>query len=138
MLLAYLGGSMKMPALRQVGLTIAFVAMLSRALLPDGWMPDFSTDTKMSGWFPLVICTSSGLVHLDQKPGEKRDDQTTRHLVQCPYAAASHVAVSHAPADLELYQTTFILAPPARAMDLPHERIRFERQLTRAPPFLTI
>lgn len=138
MLLAYSGGSMKIPAFRQVGLTIALVAMLFRALLPDGWMPDSAADTKMFGWFPLVICTSSGLVHLDQKPGEKRDDQTTRRLVQCPYAAASHVAVNQAPADLELYQTAFILAPLARASDLPSERIRFQRQLTRAPPFLTI
>lgn len=127
-----------MSASRQLGLAVALVAMLLRALLPDGWMPSASADARISNWLPLVICTSSGLVNLDQASGEQQDDQSSRHLVQCPYAAASNVAFTFAPVDLQLYQTAFILAPSARAVYIPNERIRFERQLSRAPPFLTI
>jgi len=70
--------------LRVAGFQLAFMAMLLRALLPAGWMPD------ASGHAFFTICTADGAVqgarngHSDQN----KPDDSARHQI-CPFAATA-------------------------------------------------
>jgi hypothetical protein len=79
--------------IRHVGVQLALVAMLLRALLPAGWMPNSAGQTSA----PFVICTmdGSGFVALgeDGKPLKQQPDQNgDRSHEGCPFAAAPHLA----------------------------------------------
>jgi hypothetical protein len=66
-----------LPAIRQ----LALAALILRALLPAGWMPD-----AQSG---LTICSLNtlGVIHHDGAPGHGKMSQE-----ECPFAAAPHLA----------------------------------------------
>jgi len=90
--------------------SIALVAMLLRALLPMGWMPN---PTGSSG-AALVLCTMDGSVHLlpgaDRQPLKQQPDQNNdRNQTACPFAAAPHLATPTIAA---------ALAPPALAQSV--------------------
>ena len=89
------------------GLYIALVAMLFRALLPTGWMPNFG---GASGT-PIILCSPDGPVHIvlgaDGQPVKQSPDQSDPHQHDvCPFAAAPHLATPVAVA---------VLAPSAVA-----------------------
>ena len=76
--------------LRSLGFTLALSAMLVRALLPAGWMPN----PAGPGETALIICTAQGLVHLapahDHHPAPLSD-----HGGQaCPFGAAAPLSPS--------------------------------------------
>ena len=68
-----------LPAIRH----LALAALILRALLPAGWMPD-----AQSG---LVICAPGtlGVIHHDGAPGHSDGKMSQQ---ECPFAAASHLA----------------------------------------------
>jgi hypothetical protein len=100
------------------GFYVALVAMLFRALLPVGWMPNFGG----SAGIPIILCSLDGPVQLllgpDGKPLKQNpaQDDTHQHDV-CPFAAAPHfatpVAVAFA-APIAITVTTRLLEPAAQ------------------------
>jgi hypothetical protein len=69
---------------------LALAAMLLRALLPAGWMPD---PAGAAGGAALVICTVQGplTVHTDGSgKSTPHNDQGQRQNDFCPFAAAAH------------------------------------------------
>jgi hypothetical protein len=107
---------------------LALAAMMLQAWLPPGWMPGPASDGAIS----FVICSPTGLHHLDGSDGH-RDSGNHQHDV-CPFAAAAHLATPVAGA---------ILAPPSTAIltnlrtaalqTAPHGE-RYLPQSPRAPP----
>lgn len=73
-------------AARSSLLTLALCAMVLRALLPVGWMPD--PGGMADG--PLVICTMHGAHHIS--PGHRPAHSPDEHGSICPFAAAAHFA----------------------------------------------
>ena len=75
--------------LRPAIASFALAAMLLRALLPEGWMPN---PTGLAGT-PVVLCTAYGMQHIvldqDGKPAKPSD---SKHSDVCPFAAAAHFA----------------------------------------------
>lgn len=69
-------------SLRIAALHLALAAMVLRALLPAGWMPD------RNGGAALTLCTMDGPVH--PAPGKAPDDGHAHDA--CPFAAAPHLA----------------------------------------------
>ncbi len=70
-----------MQGLFRIARQMAFVALMLRALMPSGWMPDANGG--------LMICsanTTLGVIHHDGAPEKKADQQ------ECPFAAASQLA----------------------------------------------
>lgn len=114
--------------LRRALLDIAIFAMLLHALLPAGWMPGPASDGAIS----FVICSASGLHHLDGRDGHQ--DKGEHQNDACPFAAAPHAATpvlvtAIAPPSRAFFgRSVFaaILPAPQRAAYLP--------QAQRAPP----
>ena len=83
---------------RLAAIHLAIAAMLLRALLPAGWMPD------PTGTAAFTICTMDGTGHhSEQDPAGKPAPEDGRHVHdECPFAAAPHVAApvvaAHLPA----------------------------------------
>jgi hypothetical protein len=75
--------------IRSFAATLALSAMLLRAVLPAGWMPNLTG----IGDAPLVICSIDGSHHLPSH-GPARD-QHDDHM--CPFAAAAHLAPPQLP-----------------------------------------
>ena len=104
-------------------------ALLTRALVPAGWMP---------GEHALVFCTSAGQVEIsvdaDGKPVTPQDHHRTADF--CPFAAAPHLAQGAAePPSLGgpvLLSSIVADAPYTERIALPLRRLR--EQAPRAPP----
>ena len=119
--------------LRLAAVHIALAAMVLRAFLPAGWMPN----TAGSSNAPIVICTMNGPMQAGATPGNTHhmpvhDDGHQNDV--CPFAASVHVA---APV------STASLLPPVRiawtAWEHPaalpiHIAARYAPQSSRAPP----
>ncbi len=61
---------------------LALIALIVRALIPAGWMPDAAGG--------VTICSATlGTIHHDGTPSH--DDSKTSHE-ECPFAAAPHLA----------------------------------------------
>jgi hypothetical protein len=109
---------------------IAIVAMLLRALLPVGWMPD------PDGAAAFTICTMDGSGHHTQAtpPGKPVPDDSRRSHDECPFAASPHVAApvpaSHLPAPALTGRVVDALNH-ARVLDI---SFRFQPHSPRAPP----
>jgi hypothetical protein len=73
---------------RLAALHLAIAAMLLRALLPAGWMPD------STGAAAFTICTMDGAGHHaeEQSPGKPVPADSQHAHEECPFAAAHHVA----------------------------------------------
>lgn len=129
---------------RLAAVQLALAAMMLRALLPMGWMPNPDGFAQS----PLVICLMDMPSGMDMshamdmsKPmdmnGHGQDHGQQQSNEQCPFAAAPHIAASVAIAEL---------APPselARIVEKPASRaltalaVDYHPQSPRAPPTLT-
>ena len=99
---------------RSFAVTLALSAMLLRAMLPAGWMPNIAG----VGGAAFVICSVDGLHH-----GPAHDPAQGQHDDHmCPFAAAAHLAPVQAPP---------VIVQPVAVASLDHT---FAEQL---PPFAT-
>jgi hypothetical protein len=118
---------------RLAGLQLALVAMLVRALLPAGWMPD----TGANGPAPLVICTVNGPI-LVAPPGEAskhkpvHDDGHQNDI--CPFAASIHVATPAPSVAVAPSTIVALIAAPALLEQSVSHVARHSPQSPRAPP----
>jgi len=104
---------------------VAFIALVARALLPTGWMPDAHG---------LTICSVDAPVHKAAdfgKPDPGKDDSAGHD--QCPFAAAPHLAATP--------DVPSLTAPSVHARAAATDRAyaatiiaRFASQSPRAPP----
>jgi len=120
---------------RLAGIHLALAALMLRALMPDGWMPN----TALAGGMPIALCTIDGpvnlVVGLDGKPAPQDPAHNDgRHVDVCPFAAAPHfatIAPALAPA-LPLAEAFFALRLPQPSAQGGAER--HTPQSPRAPP----
>jgi hypothetical protein len=106
-------GTIVLGNLRLAGLQLALAAMVLRALLPAGWMPDTAGTTGVA----IAICSADGPVSLTVEradPSGKHDPAggDAHHVDVCPFASAPHAA-TFAPAVAELLPGIAIFAAPA-------------------------
>ena len=121
--------------LRLAALHLALAAMMLRALLPAGWMPNPAGFAESL----FVICTADGPIwpigqseHRHHTP----DDRQQSHEA-CPFAAAPHVAGPAILAQIDLLPLLGRLSdPPATAMVVRH-RTPYQPQAPRAPPLFS-
>jgi hypothetical protein len=119
----------RMQPIRNAATTLALVAMLLRALLPDGWMP-----APPGSHATLVICTATGFKHI-ALPGEpsKKQHENGNESGPCAFAAASPFAPPAALAS-PLPQQAERAAPLVFAQALPPSRAVSRANNPRAPP----
>jgi len=101
---------------------VALAALVLRAMLPAGWMPDSHG---------LIICSATlGAVHHDSAPGQA--DGKAAHQ-DCPFAASAHMAAAPAAPSLALpaFHAFAAQADRARAAVI---AARFSPGSPRAPP----
>jgi hypothetical protein len=104
---------------KTAALHVALVAMLLRAFLPAGWMPQ-----SAAAGAPFVICTADGPVH----PAKPHDADHAKSA-PCVFAAAAHLAPpAEAPA---LAVTAAVAAVPHAAP--PQAPVRPESHRAAAP-----
>jgi hypothetical protein len=105
---------------------LAFVALVARALVPGGWMPDAHG---------LTICSVTlGAIHHDGAPGphDGQHDNKTAHE-ECPFAASAQMA--GAPDAPRLALPAFHAFAAATAREYAAAvAARFVPQSPRAPP----
>ncbi len=103
---------------------VAFVALMLRALLPGGWMPDAHAG--------LVICSTGtlGVIHHDGAP-TKQDGHSQQQ--ECPFAAAAQLAAAPDAPQIALPAFHAFAAQTDRAYASAFAA-RFTPQSPRAPP----
>ena len=119
-----------------VGFQLALAAILLRALLPPGWMPNPSIGSNS----PFIICTVDGIstsgVAAHGAPNRNPPNQGDGRLRDvCAYACAVHFVspiakVTVAPPNLRARTDTCELAPTCPTI------ARYTQQSPRAPPSL--
>ena len=108
-----------LPALRH----LALAALLLRALLPTGWMPDAQAG--------LIICSATlGIIHHDGAPGHSQGQ--TAHE-ECPFAGAPQLASAPETPQLSLPASHAFAAATDRAYAATVSA-RFASNAPRAPP----
>lgn len=121
--------------LHAAGVHVALAAMLLRALLPSGWMPN---PTPGSGSL-LTICTMSGLVTvkqpLDSRTKKGGPSHDAHHHDVCPFAAAAHLARSDG-AGFVLVGPVGLHRVTVPAPAIIRGRIAFRPYSPRGPPLL--
>jgi hypothetical protein len=121
--------------LKLAGVQIALVAMLLRALLPVGWMPD----TAASAGAPFVICTVNGplqAAHLPDTGKHQPGHDDGRQNDMCPFAASIHFATPAAAAVVAPSTQVAALAPLSLPVHAVRSAARHALQSPRAPPSL--
>ena len=116
---------------RLAGLHLALVAMLVRALLPAGWMPD----TTGQGPTALVICTMNGPVLSNVPASEHKpvhDDGRQNDV--CPFAASIHLATPAAAVAFAPSSSVAQISSLSFAVQCAFEPARHAPQSPRAPP----
>ena len=103
---------------------LALAALILRALLPAGWMPD-----AQSG---LIICSADtlGVIHHEDAPGHS-DGKASQE--ECPFATAPHFAATPDAPKLVLPAFHAFTAATDRAYAVAVSG-RFTPQSPRAPP----
>ena len=128
----------------RAGLCIALIAMLFRAFLPSGWMPAPTAHAGDDPWISFVICTSEGLVQLDDASASFYQDQekpsdnngAAHSYSACPYATTTPLATPVTAVIVAQYPIDFIAAKfHAADPTLVHKDL-FQRKRSRAPPVL--
>jgi len=117
--------------LKLAGVQIALVAMLLRALLPVGWMPDVAAGT------PFVICTVNGplqAAHLPDTGKHQPGHDDSRQNDMCPFAASAHLATPAAAASIAASTQIASFAPVQSLAPAVHTTGRYALQSPRAPP----
>jgi hypothetical protein len=121
-----------MRRLRHTLVHIALVAMILRAFLPTGWMPN--PQGPAEGAF--VVCTMDGPVQtIDGKALPGKDDPRAHET--CPFAAAASVAPLVDFTRLAAPQLSRSPAPRTLTAQLNAGASPFARPSPRAPPTLT-
>jgi len=125
---------------RPTAVAIAFAAILLRALLPAGWMPN-PDGASVS---PLVVCTMDGPGRMmpddhmmsGAKPDmDRHHDQKGRHdNPVCPFAAAPHLAPPAIAAALSSPSALAGTVLRAAWIDVAGPAGRHSPQSPRAPP----
>jgi hypothetical protein len=126
---------------RLAAVQLALAAMVLRALLPTGWMPNPEGFTHS----PLVIClmdmpSGMDMSHaMDMSKPMDMDMQGHGHSQQqnneqCPFAAAPHVAASIAMAELAPPSELAHFAEQPDSRTLPSLALDYHPQSPRAPP----
>jgi len=126
---------------RLAGIALAFAAMLLRALLPAGWMPN-PGGTSGS---PLVVCTMDGpgrmmagmgaMGDMGGAPADRHHDRNSQHdHPVCPFAAAPHLAPPAATAALAIPSTLARAELRTAWIDVAKRPARHSPQSPRAPP----
>jgi hypothetical protein len=114
--------------LKLAGLHLALVAMLLRALLPAGWMPQDAAKTGS----PFVICTMSGPVH----PAPAHQPDPDRAKAPCVFAAAAHLSPPLAAGALPLPALAAAPFLSIAPRDLAARDLSHRPNAARAPPIL--
>ncbi|HEV2650193.1 MAG TPA: hypothetical protein VGU69_02965 [Rhizomicrobium sp.] len=120
---------MRLPFTRQLAVSLALAAMMLRALLPDGWMPNTGSAAIT---LPFVICSFDGTHHSGKQPVDQ-----DRHHGPCAFAAAAHLSP---PADTAItvgITTGATLIATRFADDLTARGPPWRPNAARAPPSLT-
>jgi hypothetical protein len=116
------------PAIRSLAATLALSAMILRALLPAGWMPN----TDGVPGTPLVICSVDGVHHV--APAHEPSHRSHQdHLIACPFAAAAHFASLRQPITVSEPNVVDWLAPAFNNAPLFSSRVALA-QPPRGPP----
>lgn len=118
---------------RLAAVHLAFVAMVLRALLPAGWMPDA---TGTAGAFFVVCTMDSGPVHQTDlhQPGKPAPDGGQHSHEECPFSAAPHVAAPVTVAQLALPAYFAIFSNPPSVAASAGPSALYQPQSPRAPP----
>jgi hypothetical protein len=106
---------------------LALIALIARALVPAGWMPDAHGMTICSVQTPGL--TTLGVIHHDGQPNGKHDSSSQ----ECPFAASAHMAAAPGAPSL----TAPTMHAIAAAVDRTYAAAigaRFVPQSPRAPP----
>ena len=104
---------------------VAFIALVARALLPAGWMPDAHG---------LTICSVDAPVHKAAGKPDSGKDGAAGHD-QCPFAAAPHLASTPDVPSLTMPSVHALAAATDRAYAATIVA-RFTPQAPRAPPHI--
>ena len=114
---------------RFVAVQLALAALMLRALLPAGWMPN-----PNGGGAAFVVCTVDGAAKLDRKGSGKTAPGNGHQHEECPFAVAPHLAAPTILAQLAL-PSIF-----GRRTNLPRigiaaiHAVDYQPQSPRAPP----
>jgi hypothetical protein len=120
-------------ALRLVAVYVALAAMLARAFVPAGWMPNVAANGA-----PLIICTMDGGVTVDakgslQKQQRNGQDSGRAHDI-CPFAAAAHFAAPTGDVSFAAPSALFASLEPPQPDPLPTGGDIYAPRSTRGPP----
>jgi hypothetical protein len=107
---------------------LALSAMILRALLPAGWMPN----TDGIPGTPLVICSVDGVHHVVPAHDPARPSRPD-HVIACPFAAAAHFASLRQPAAISVPSFVAWFVPVFDHASLPPSRIALAKA-PRGPP----
>jgi|SRR5665213_2873923 len=120
---------------RLAAVQLALAAMMLRALLPMGWMPNPEGFAQS----PLVICLMDMPPGMDMsKPMDMgkhgHDHGQQQNNEQCPFAAAPHIAASFTIAELAPPSELARFAQKPISATLPALALDYHPQSPRAPP----
>ncbi|NOT72588.1 MAG: DUF2946 domain-containing protein [Hyphomicrobium sp.] len=118
------GDGFKFGVLQRWVTRLLLLAFVGRALVPVGYMPDFSAASN--GVFKVVICSAMGAktIALDGSGKQLPDQEDVKHNQPCAFTGMAAVALSALdaiPLEVKEFQTpTFtprlaVELPPARA-----------------------
>ena len=120
--------------LRECAVYIALMALVMRAVIPVGWMPN-STGKGAA----FIVCTADGpapfLFGPDGKPAKQDDPGKTDHHSTCPFNAAPHFAVHAALASVDVPASNAAQQPNLVGAPFALGSKRYQRWSPRAPPF---
>jgi hypothetical protein len=123
-----------LPAMREFRHTLlhlALAAMILRAFLPAGWMPN----VQQGGQTALVICTMDGTVEvLSGKTLPGKDDPRAHE--SCPFAAAAQPVAVNDFVALAAPELSSSAAPRHLATGLQAHHAPYIQPASRAPPSL--
>jgi hypothetical protein len=116
---------------RHALLHLALAAMILRAFLPAGWMPNL----QEGGQTALVICTMDGaVVDMSGKALPGKDDPRAHE--SCPFAAAAQPAPVNDFIALAAPELSQSAAPRHLALGVPARLASYLQPASRAPPSL--
>ena len=116
---------------RHALLHLALAAMILRAFLPAGWMPN----VQENGQTALVICTMDGPVEMTTGKTLPGKDDPRAHE-SCPFAAAAQPVAVNDFAILAAPLLSASAAPRHLATGLAAARTSYIQPASRAPPSL--
>jgi hypothetical protein len=121
-----------MSGVRHALLHLALAAMILRAFLPAGWMPNLQGDGRTA----LVICTMDGpVVDTSGKALAGKDDPRAHE--SCPFAAAAQPAPAQDYIALAAPELSRAPAPRILILGLEARHAPNAKPASRAPPSLT-